>query len=87
MQKGLGGPLDGGEGEIRTPGTLLTFARFRGGCLKPLDHLSTGDFTRGARRLPPAKPSAPRTKERAQLIRGFDLKHAGGHFETVIGLG
>ena len=30
----------GGEGEIRTHGTLNTFARFRGGCLQPLDHLS-----------------------------------------------
>jgi hypothetical protein len=29
-----------GEGEIRTLGTLITFARFRGGCLQPLDHLS-----------------------------------------------
>ena len=33
----------GGEGEIRTHGTLLTFARFRGGCLQPLDHLSKAE--------------------------------------------
>jgi hypothetical protein len=32
--------VHGGEGEIRTLGTLITFVRFRGGCLKPLDHLS-----------------------------------------------
>ena len=32
--------LVAGEGEIRTHGTLLTFARFRGGCLQPLHHLS-----------------------------------------------
>ena len=30
----------GGEGEIRTLETLITSARFRGGCLQPLDHLS-----------------------------------------------
>src|ERR1700678_1874184 len=30
----------GGEGEIRTHGTLIRYARFRGGWLQPLDHLS-----------------------------------------------
>src|SRR6202035_1417051 len=35
----------GGEGEIRTLGTLSTYARFRGGCHQPLDHLSTRRFS------------------------------------------
>ena len=43
--------FNGGEGEIRTLGTLITFVRFRGGCLKPLDHLSvTGTGLSTARR-------------------------------------
>jgi hypothetical protein len=36
-----------GEGEIRTLETLITSARFRGGCLQPLDHLSVAYVDKG----------------------------------------
>ncbi len=36
--------VNGGEGEIRTPETLLVFTRFRIERLRPLGHLSAGNI-------------------------------------------
>ena len=36
--------LLGGEGEIRTHGTVEPYARFRVWCIRPLCHLSAGPF-------------------------------------------
>jgi hypothetical protein len=71
---------NGGEGGIRTLETLITSARFRGGCHQPLDHLSTREVPR---------PSAPVLstsclKETLKLLRAFAFQNSRRYVEAVI---